>query len=652
MVSTMIGILASVANSIRLLESMTGEVAVAQRAAANLANSQREVLRLLQAVTELAGADAPTDGQRDAVELRHGLFDRQFDISHTLLARRSSERWEAEDIEAKGIKAQMATLDWAAVRSPVLDRIRLGALTAGIAAVEKRVKILYDGQTRLFYTATKNTLRAKEQGELALGGLVALVAVLGCGWVVTIRKRSRTDLRAAYEALVKEMSDRRSLQDQLTYQAFHDALTALPNRARLVGQLDQALAAATPAHRVAVLLIDLDGFKGVNDTLGHHAGDELLRQIATRLQQNVRGTDTAARLGGDEFAVILNGGLPANLTDVTDRILGAIREPLTILGRTVQVGASIGVAVAGPETSPDDLIRDADTAMYAAKAAGKNRVETFKPFMRDYAAERSSVERELTRAVDLGQIEVSYQPIVDLTDGRILALEALARWRHPERGLIPPTVFIPVAEESGLIIDLGRHILLEACAAASRWRRLPGHGDLGITVNVSGRQVLSGDLAAHVVRALEAAGLDPSALTLEITESVLLDDTDAVRAQFARLRELGVHVAVDDFGAGYSSIGSLLRFSADVLKIDRSYLEFDTTSGGSLVQAVSGLGRSLNLLVVAEGVETTEHLQRAATAGCHAAQGYLFARPADAEQITILLHGDSAGVRLRDTVAG
>jgi EAL domain-containing protein (putative c-di-GMP-specific phosphodiesterase class I) len=277
---------------------------------------------------------------------------------------------------------------------------------------------------------------------------------------------------------------------------------------------------------------------------------------------------------------------------------------------------------------------DADTAMYAAKAAGKNRVEVFQPVMRETAAERSAMELDLTRAVAGGQIRLAYQPIIDLTTGAVLAVEALARWRHPDRGLVAPDVFIPLAERTGLIVELGRHILGEACAAAVRWRGLPGHDDLGVTVNVSGRQVLSGDLGTHIVHALDVTGLAASALTLEITETVFLDDTDAVRTQFAHLRQLGVHVAVDDFGAGFSSIGSLLRFSADMLKIDRSFLEFDTANHGSLVQAVSDLGRALGLLVVVEGVETADHLNRATRAGCQAAQGYWFARPADEEQTT------------------
>jgi EAL domain-containing protein (putative c-di-GMP-specific phosphodiesterase class I) len=307
------------------------------------------------------------------------------------------------------------------------------------------------------------------------------------------------------------------------------------------------------------------------------------------------------------------------------------------------VGASIGIAVGGRDTTSTDLLRDADTAMYAAKAAGKNRVEVFHPAMRDTTVERAALEQELGRALERNQIQVSYQPIVDLTTGSVLALEALARWRHPDRGLIRPGVFVPIAEQSGHIVELGRHVLVEACSAMARWRRtVPRHADLKVTVNVSGRQVLSGDLVAHVQHALHASGLPAAGLVLEITETVFLDDSETVRTEFARLRALGVHVAIDDFGGGYSSVSSLLHFSADILKIDRRCLEFDGADPGGLVHAVSGLGRTLGLLVVVEGVETAEHLRQVTSAGCHAAQGYLFARPADEQQTTQLLMREPA----------
>ncbi len=752
------GILVMVGNSTRLLEAMTKESAVAQRQTDNLSNAQREILRLIQAVGHLTDKSDPTVANPNIIVFRLALFNRQWDVSKAGLPA------GAEAAEGQDIGARVNGLDWAGIRTGNPESQLIRAVVATLAEVEKAIKVLYDAQAQRFYGITTQSLHVKEQGQTSLAAMGVLVAILGFGWVVILRKRNRSDLRHAYDALLTEMHDRRAaeeavavserrfrslvqrasdltgitdenglptyispaveslfgytpeefisrplservhpddqqalahtiellgtdpnrtatvefriqasdgrwrhieavgrnlledstikgivwngrdvtdrrlLQDELTHQAFHDALTSLPNRALLLERLDDALVARRGTGAVSVVLIDLDGFKGVNDTLGHQAGDELLRQVAGRLTRCLRVGDTAARLGGDEFAVIVDGVQRDEPMAVADRILTAMREPVTVHGSTVFVGASIGVAAAEPQCTATDLLRDADIAMYAAKSAGKNRVIAFEAPMRDDTTKRSTLVQELTRAVERHQIQVAYQPIVDLNTGRILAMEALARWPHPERGMVDPDEFIPIAEQGGQIVELGRQVLVEACAAAARWRRdLPEHRNLGINVNVSGRQAAFGDLAAQVVRALDATGLDPVALTLEITESVLLDDSEAVRGQFAEIRELGVHIAVDDFGAGYSSIGSLLRFSADVLKIDRSFLEFDTASQGSLVQAVSGLGRTLNLLVVAEGVETLEQWKQARLAGCHAAQGFWFSHPTDETTTSVLL---------------
>jgi diguanylate cyclase (GGDEF)-like protein/PAS domain S-box-containing protein len=751
-ISALVGVLVIVANSTRLVEQLTAEVAIAQRRSEHLSNSQREVLRLIQAVTEAAATSPPTAQHLRTVMVRRGLFGRQVVVASGVFTPDSPEGRELH-----AIATRLEALDWAALERN--DPAGVSEIMNELAVAERRMKALFDAQTRGYYYTTTRSLHAKERGQQALAGLAGLVAILGFGWMVTIRRASRSDLRRAYEALVGEMqerraaeeavrtseqrfrslvqrasdltcvidshgvltyvspavdtllgfdpddfvgaplalrvhaddrpilaaavaelrldptatatvdfrvqasdgrwrnieavgrnlledsaihgivwngrdvTDRRLLEEQLTHQAYHDALTGLPNRALLAEHLELAGASG---RDVAVLLIDLDGFKAVNDTMGHPAGDELLRQVAGRLTGCLRADDTAARLGGDEFAAIVDTRSDVDLKAIADRILVAIREPFAIGGRTVIVGASIGVATSRIDAS--DLLRDADIAMYNAKAAGKNRVELFEPLMLDQTTEQSTLEQQLSGAVARGEFEVYYQPIVDLTDGRIIALESLARWRHPERGHVSPAIFIPIAERTGLIVELGRHMLTEACAAVARWRQaLPAHRDLGIAVNVSGRQAVSGDLVTQVARVLATSGLEPAALTLEITESVLLDDTDAMRAHFTSLRDLGVHVAVDDFGAGYSSIGSLLRFSADVLKIDRSFLEFDSARHGSLVQAVSDLGRSLDLLVVAEGVETADQVDLARDAGCHAAQGYWFARPADEEATTRLL---------------
>ena len=427
----------------------------------------------------------------------------------------------------------------------------------------------------------------------------------------------------------RDVTDRRALEDELIHQALYDPLTGLPNRALLLNRLGEALLTERPADRsVSVILIDLDGFKNVNDTLGHPAGDALLRHAAQRLLGCVRDGDTAARIGGDEFAVLAATGRPYQAVAAGRRIVERLREPFTVAGQEVRVGASIGVAHRNGRETAEDLLRDADIAMYVAKNTGKGRLEVFVPEMRIKAAHRTSIQQQLAQAVERGEIEVHYQPIIDLKTFRPIMLEALSRWRRPDMSLMPADDFIPIAEESGAIVDIGREALRQACQALQYWRRTaPAYAELGVAVNVSIHQVLTGRLAEHVIEALRDSGITPSALTLEITESSALGDPERVAVELGRLRHLGVRIAVDDFGAGYSSLGFLMGLNVDVLKIDRSLLDFDTTQRGSLVTAIAELGRTLGLTVVVEGVETLDHLDRAYDAACDAAQGYHFSRP-------------------------
>jgi diguanylate cyclase (GGDEF)-like protein/PAS domain S-box-containing protein len=425
----------------------------------------------------------------------------------------------------------------------------------------------------------------------------------------------------------RDVTDRRAFEDELSRQALHDPLTGLPNRMMLLNRLTEALRSEPGSEgSVSVILVDLDGFKNVNDALGHPAGDELLRIAAQRLLGCVREGDTAARLGGDEFAVL--AGHSPHAVAVGRRIVDILSQPFTLAGQEVRVSASIGIAHHQGSEAAEDLLRDADIAMYVAKNRGSGRVEVFEPAMGVRALRRISLQQQVARAVDLGEIEVHYQPIIDLKTSRPTTLEALARWRRPDRSVVPADVFIPIAEQTGAIIEIGREVLRQACHAVQLWRRtVPDHSDLGVAVNVSAHQVLSGRLVEHVAEALEDSGLPPSALTLEITESTALEDPDRVAAEFALLRSLGVRIAVDDFGSGYSSLGMLMRLTVDVLKIDSTLLDFDTTRQGSLVTAVAELGRTLGLTVVVEGVETPDHLARAFEAACDAAQGYHFSRP-------------------------
>jgi diguanylate cyclase (GGDEF)-like protein/PAS domain S-box-containing protein len=431
----------------------------------------------------------------------------------------------------------------------------------------------------------------------------------------------------------RDVTDRRAFEDELSRQALHDPLTGLPNRMLLLNRLTEALRSEPGSESsVSVILVDLDGFKNVNDALGHPAGDELLRIAAQRLLGCVREGDTAARLGGDEFAVL--AGHSPHAVAVGRRIVDILSQPFTLAGQEVRVSASIGIAHHQGSEAAEDLLRDADIAMYVAKNRGSGRVEVFEPAMGVRALRRISLQQQVARAVDLGEIEVHYQPIIDLKTSRPTTLEALARWRRPDRSLVPADVFIPIAEQTGAIIEIGREVLRQACHAVQMWRRtVPGHSDLGVAVNVSAHQVLSGRLVEHVAEALGDSGMPPSALTLEITESTALEDPDRVAAEFALLRRLGVRIAVDDFGSGYSSLGMLMRLTVDVLKIDSTLLDFDTTRQGSLVTAVAELGRTLGLTVVVEGVETPDHLARAFEAACDAAQGYHFSRPLAFEDV-------------------
>ncbi len=430
----------------------------------------------------------------------------------------------------------------------------------------------------------------------------------------------------------RDVTDRKLLADELEFQAHHDSLTGLPNRGRLLSTLDDLLRERNSP--ISVILVDLDGFKNVNDSQGHPAGDELLQRVAERLRGCVLGGDVVARLGGDEFAVVV-AGQPAHAVAVARRVVAALGRTVTVGGRQMSLSASLGVAhrgEPGSATTSADLLRDADIAMYVAKSAGKGRYEVFVPAMRLRAAYRNNLQQDLAYAVDRGQIEVMYQPIVRSAGGHTVLVEALARWRHPERGLISPAEFIPLAEEFGMINQIGREVLRQACLETATWRGLPGQHDLGVSVNVSLNQVLSGDLVEHVRTALAESGLPARALTLEITESVA-DESEEASPEFARLKRLGVRLALDDFGSGYSSLEFLMRLDADEVKIDRTLLDCDIQRDGSMVRAITHLGHTLGLRVVVEGVETSEHLSGARAAGCDLVQGFLFARPMPASQV-------------------
>ena len=599
-----------------LLGDVNARVQAAQSQTLNLSNAQREMLLLLQAVT----AYGESTDARD-VQVQRGLLFRQLSVSSASYPPDSPEVRELAEIRNAVDRFPWQRLETLGGRGEPLRPLAL----ALVAQTERRIHYLRVAQERKFYAATIASLDAARNGQLGSVALGAVVLVFGLIGVTAVTRRNRSDLAVAYDALKAEVLERRAAEDQLYHQAHHDPLTGLPNRALLLHRLDGAVRGSPGA--VSMILIDLDGFKNVNDTLGHLAGDELLRLAADRLVECIRDGDLAARLGGDEFAVLTVGNDSAGSLTVGRRIVEVLHRPYPLAGQEVRVSASLGIAHRCADESAEDLLRDADIAMYAAKNTGKGRIEVFDPAMRTRANRRSSMQQDLARAVDLGEIEAHYQPVIDLQTLRPTSMEALARWRRADGTLESSDAFISAAEESGAIIDIGRVVLRSACRAMQRWRQLPGHGGLAVAVNVSMHQVLDGRLVDEVERALTDSGLPAAALILEITESAAMDESTGMVAELTRLRASGVRIAVDDFGAGYSSLQCLMRMPADFLKIDRTLLDFVTTRDGSLVDAVAELGRTLGLTVVVEGVETPDHLARAREAACDAAQGFHFSRP-------------------------
>jgi diguanylate cyclase (GGDEF)-like protein len=453
---------------------------------------------------------------------------------------------------------------------------------------------------------------------------------LSDGRIISIVRRPMLD--GGVVSTTEDITDRCRSEAKIAHMARHDALTDLPNRVLLKERLELALARAERGELLATHLLDLDHFKNVNDTLGHPAGDKLLRMAVERLNRLIRPTDTIARMGGDEFAVLQVGlSQPSDATPLAQRIIEVLSEPYDIDGQQVVIGTSVGIAL-GPADgqSPDQLIRNADLALYRAKADGRGTYRFFESDMDAQMQARRVLEQDLRKAFAVGEFELHYQPIVNVTRSDVIGFEALIRWRHPEKGMIPPSAFIPLAEEIGLIVPLGEWILRTACSTATTWP-----GNLRVAVNLSPAQFRSPGLTQAVIAALDATGLSPDRLELEITETVLFEDKEATLAVLYRLRELGVGIAMDDFGTGYSSLSYLQSFPFDRIKIDQSFVKDinENESSRNIVRAVAALAKGLGMISTAEGVETKAQLDTVKAEGCTEVQGFYFSRARPAHEL-------------------
>jgi diguanylate cyclase (GGDEF)-like protein len=450
------------------------------------------------------------------------------------------------------------------------------------------------------------------------------------------------DFMQAIANVLANAIERRRAEEKTQHEALHDPLTGLPNRNLFLDRLQHALSvAARRQTSIAVLFLDLDQFKLVNDSLGHAAGDELLAAVAPRIEEALRPGDTVARFGGDEFAVLAEDiGNEHGATRIAERIAETLARPFILREREHFVSASIGIAIGEGNEAPEALIRDADSALYRAKEHGRGGYEIFDEVMRSRVIEHMQIENDLRRAIQREELELHYQPVIKLLDGSIVAMEALLRWNHPDRGLVGPLAFIPVAEESRLIVPIGRWVIEQACRQAAAWQQLhPDSAPVSVAVNLSARQIADPDLLSHIEGAVQANRIDPSSLWLELTETTLLDETSFVERTLESLKGLGVRLVLDDFGVGFSSLGYLKRLPLSMIKLDRSFVEnlAEGSHDAAIVRAVSEMANTIGIGVVAEGVETDEQVRMASTLGCGYAQGFHFSEAVPAAHIEHLL---------------
>lgn len=592
-----------------------------------VASGEEEILIIVRDITERARAEKELRESRERYELatlgaNDGLWDWNMKTNEVFY----SSRWKSMlgfDDDEIGSSSE----EW-------FGRIH----PDGIEQVKILVNAHAEGITPHFET---------EHQVLHKDGTYRWVLARG----LAVRDESGKPCRMA--GSLTDITDRRRAQDQLLHDAFYDPLTGLPNRSLLVNRLEHALRRTkrSQTYLFAILFLDLDRFKNVNDSLGHLCGDRLLVEVGRRLTSCVRAEDTVARIGGDEFVILLDN-IPAaeSATAAVARIEKKLSVPVTLDGHDVFSPASIGVAI-GSSTyeRAEDVLRDADIAVYRAKALGRARHVLFDPLMYQKAVAVLELENDLRRAIEGGEFFLNYQPIVELDTGTVVSLETLVRWQHPERGLIPPGDFIPLAEETGLIIEIGEWVLKAACAQLRRWKEA-GRASIRVAVNVSGRQLKLPDFPDFVRNLLQENGLSPDLLEFEITETVLMDNLEQANSMLDQLTRLGIRLSLDDFGTGYSSLGYLQQFPVDRLKIDRSFIIKigQPNENTQIVQAILNMASGLGLDVVAEGVETAQAVSRLKSMGCAFGQGFYFARPGTAEEITPLLPDNQPVVRKRE----
>jgi diguanylate cyclase (GGDEF)-like protein len=606
---------------------------VVARRGAPFSADERTALTGMARILELALRGVAAVGAEQMLRERHRLLEVLLDIQRSI-----SHRKPLSDVLTaitSGASGLLGGCPVALVLDDPLDPERpiVAATTAGGERSEAELTIVATAAAQAASTPTADgALAASVHINGARAG--ALVAMAAAG--LDDAQLGMLDAFAEHASLA--LTDARTVEAM--QEAFHDSLTGLPNRALFLDRLQHALdVAARRETDLCVLFVDLDRFKAVNDSIGHAAGDELLRAAAARLSECTRAADTAARFGGDEFAVLLeDDGCGVQPDAVADRIIAAMRRPFDVEGKEVFIGATVGIAHAHDASlGPDELLRNADLAMYRAKKAGGNRCATYETAMRTALLARIELEADLRHALERDELRLVYQPVVELESGRTVGVEALARWAHPTRGLIPPLTFIPVAEEIGMIGAIGRWVLREACRQLAVWRRLsPG---LVLNVNLSAVQLRDDRLAAYVEQALRAHGLPGEALTLEITESMLLSGDEDTAARLRRLKALGLSIAVDDFGTGYSSLSYLKQFPVDALKIDKSFVDTvaRSTADSTLARTIVELGRGMRLETIAEGIETVEQLERLRMLDCELGQGYHFSVPLGGDELTAYL---------------